>query len=176
MARFLTCWILFAVVGGCSSEEPRPQALAPDRGEVTEKEAEAAEPVRRAPRIFDADGRLVASKEYVVGIPMPRGAELFRADEIHHVYRIRAPIDKVLAYFGPLMITGNVERLGKGAVYKRSSVRGAEFNPTKVDLSILEVGSNLVRISVTELPPAPAQAPSAAQTNAAASKSWRMLD
>ena len=107
---------------------------------------------------------------------MPRGAELFRADEIHHVYRIRAPIDKVLAYFGPLMITGNVERLGKGAVYKRSSVRGAEVNPTKVDLSILEVGSNLVRISVTELPPAPAQAPSAAQTNAAASKSWRMLD
>ncbi len=176
MDRFLTCLILLAVAGGCSSEQPRPQALVPDEGEVAEKETEPAEPVKRAPRIFDADGRLVASNEYVVGIPMPRGVELFRADGIHHVYRIRAPIDKVLAYFGPLMITGNVERLGKGAVYKRSSVRGAEVNPTKVDLSILEVGSNLVRISVTELPPAPTQAPSAAQTNAAASKSWRMLD
>lgn len=176
MGRLLTCSILFAVVGGCSPERPPSQALAPETREVAEEASESAQPVKRPPRIFDADGRLVASNEYVVGIPMPRGVELFRADEIHHVYRIRAPIDKVLAYFGPLMITGNVERLGKGAVYKRASVRGAEVNPTKVEVSILEVGSNLVRISVTELPPAPVQAPSAAQTKAAASKSWRMLD
>jgi len=176
MSRLLTCSIVWVVVGGCSSEPPRPQASAPEAPELADGEATVAEAVERAPRIFDVDGRLVASNEYVVGIPMPRGVELFRADEVNHVYRIRAPIDKVLAYFGPLMITGSVKRLGKGAIYKRASVRGAEVNPTKVDLSILEVGSNLVRISVTELPPAPVQSPSAAQTKAAASKSWQMLD
>ena len=102
--------------------------------------------------------------------------ELFRADEVTHVYRIRAPIDRVLAYFGPMMITGNVERRGKGAIYKRASVRGAEMNPTKVDVAILEVGSNLVRVSVTELPPPPKHVPSDSQTKAAAKSSWRMLD
>jgi hypothetical protein len=55
-------------------------------------------------------------------------------------------------------------------------VRGAEVNPTKVDLSILEIGSNLVRISVTELPPPPAHQPTATQTKAAARDAWRRLD
>ena len=75
-----------------------------------------------------------------------------------------------------MMITGNVERLGKGAVYKRASVRGAEMSPTKVDLSIQEVGSNLVRISVTKIPPPPEYAPSTTQTKAEARNTWRMLD
>jgi hypothetical protein len=61
-------------------------------------------------------------------------------------------------------------------VYKRASVRGAEVNPTKVDLSILEIGSNLVRISVTELPPPPTHIPGASHTKAAARDAWRTLD
>ena len=89
---------------------------------------------------------------------------------------MRAPIDRVLAYFGPMMITGSVERKGKGAVYKRASVRGAEMNPTKVELSILEGGSNMVRISVTELPPPPKHVPGESHTKAAARNTWRMLD
>jgi len=119
---------------------------------------------------------LLASDDYVVGIRLPRGAQLFREDELRHVYRIRAPIDKVLAYFGPMMVTGNVERRGKGAVYKRASVRGAEVNPTKVDLSILDVGSSITRISVTELPPPPKYVPSSDQTKSAAKESFRRLD
>jgi hypothetical protein len=75
-----------------------------------------------------------------------------------------------------MMITGSVERRGKGAVYKRASVRGSEVNPTKVDVSILEVGINLTRISVTELRPPPKYVPSSDQTRAAARDSFRTLD
>lgn len=170
----LSSLLLLAAIAACSSKSKapdRPVGAAP-----TEDARPAEEQQQRPPRVFGVDGRLIPSDEYIAGIRLPKGVELFRADEVTHVYRMRAPIDRVLAYFGPMMITGNVERRGKGAVYKRASVRGAEVNPTKVDLSILEVGSNLVRISVTELPPPPTHIPSASQTKAAARDSWRRLD
>jgi hypothetical protein len=168
-------WIALVVLAGCRSEpvaRERRGTGSPTRA----SEAEPAEAPSRPLRTFDVEGRLIPSDEYIAGIRLPRGVELFRADELTHVYRIRAPIDRVLAYFGPMMITGNVERRGKGAIYKRASVRGAEVNPTKVDVSILEVGSNLVRISVTELPPPPAHIPTSSRTRAAARDQWRMLD
>lgn len=166
---------LLVAIAACTSNQEAPSE---QRGKAPDAPSDAAEAPKptRPPRTFDVEGRLIPSNEYIVGIRLPRGVELFRADEVNHVYRIRAPIDKVLAYFGPMMITGNVERRGKGAVYKRASVRGSEVNPTKVDLSILEVGSNLVRISVTELPPPPTHIPSASHTEAAARDTWRTLD
>ena len=172
----LRCTLLaLAVVAACASD-PQTQS-PPPAGPPTPLEGPAEEPKpTRAKRRFDVQGNLLPSETYVAGVRLPRGAELSRATELTHVYRIQAPIDKVLAYFGPMMITGNVERRGKGAVYRRASVRGAEVNPTKVDVSILEVGSNLVRISVTELPPPPQHVESSEHTKAAARDAWRRLD
>jgi hypothetical protein len=166
---------LLAVFAGCTST---PERVAEDQRE----EAPAEEASGKAPKgervtwNYDPQGKLLPSDDYVVGIRLPRGAELSRDEGLHHVYRIQAPIGKVLAYFGPMMITGNVERRGKGAIYKRASVRGAEVNPTKVDVSILEVGNSLTRISVTELPPPPRHVPSSDRTKAAAQQSFRTLD
>jgi hypothetical protein len=154
---------------GGSAEEQRSDATE------NRTPADAVTP-KKLSRDFDAQGRLVASEDYVVGIRLPRGSELVREQNLEHVYRVRAPIDKVLAYIGPMMITGNVERRGKGAIYKRASVRGAEVNPTKVDVSVLEIGERATRISVIELPPPPAHIPSLAETKAAASESFRQLD
>ena len=166
---------LLTALASCTSkpESGSKRGTADSPSEHANEEATKRPPVIRN---YDVEGRLLPSDDYVVGIRLPRGAELFRESELEHVYRILAPIDKVLAYFGPMMITGNVERRGKGAVYKRASVRGAEVNPTKVDVSILEVGNSLTRISVTELPPPPKHVPSSAQTKAAAKTSFRMLD
>lgn len=168
--------LLIAVaVASCTSK--------PERGEPTgrddapqQQEKPAVERRAATPRNYDAQGRLLPSDDYVAGIPLPRGTEVFREGERLHVYRIREPIDKVLAYFGPMMITGNVERRGSGAVYKGASVRGAEVNPTKVDVSILELDRALTRISVTELPPATKYAPPPSQTKAAATETFRTLD
>lgn len=175
MRPFLVFVALVLAVSGCSSKSKEGEARRAE-AEAAQAEAEAPPAPKGPPRMFDVEGRLIPSGEYIAGIPLPVGAELFRADELTHVYRIRAPIKRVLAYFGPLMITGKVERRGKGAVYRRASVRGAEVNPTKVDVAIFEIGGNLVRISVTELRPPPAYVPSSAQTKAAARESWRMLD
>jgi len=173
-SRLIVVALLVALMG-CTSE-PRRGAEG-RRGEATAEKADAqTSQFKPMIRNYDPQGRLLPSDDYVAGIRLPRGVELFRQDELLHVYRIRAPIDKVLAYFGPMMITGNVERRGKGAVYKRASVRGAEVNPTKVDVSILEVSSSMTLISVAELPPPPRYIPSSAQTKAAARESFRTLD
>ncbi len=103
-------------------------------------------------------------------------ATLTRDEHLQHVYQMQAPIKKVLAYFGPMMITGSVERRGRGAVYKQASVRGAEVNPTKVTVSILEVGNSLTRIAITEIPPPPKQVPNTDHTKAAAKQSFQRLD
>ena len=144
--RLCTLVVLSALVG-CSSRSERPEQQAAASPAEQSETDEAPKP--RLPRKFDVEGRLIPSNEYIVGIRLPQGVELFRADEVTHVYRMRAPIDKVLAYFGPMMITGNVERRGKGAVYKRASVRGAEVNPTKVDVSILEIGDGVFEVKST---------------------------
>jgi hypothetical protein len=171
--------ILALVLGlaGCNSK-PEPAAQSSAAESVREREKAESAQRKTTPRPFDAEGRLLPSDEYIAGIRLPRGAELHREDGLLHVYRIRAPINKVLAYIGPMMVTGSVERRGKGVIYKRASVRGAEVNPTKVDVSILEVGSNTTRISIMELPPPPPRehVPSADQTKAAARESFRMLD
>lgn len=166
---------LLTVLAGCTS---KPERAAPSQPESAVREEASPEPVEamKRERLLDPQGRMIPSDEYIAGIRLPRGAELFREDELQHIYRIRVPIDKVLAYFGPMMITGNVERRGKGAVYKRASVRGAEVNPTKVTVSILELGTRLTRVAVTELPPPPKHKPSSDQTKAAAKESFRMLD
>ena len=166
---------LLVTFAGCTSTPERGAETRSEKAPAEETSGEAPKPERPTWN-YDPQGRLLPSDDYVVGIRLPRGAELSRNEEIHHVYRIQAPIEKVLAYFGPMMITGNVERRGKGAVYKRASVRGAEVNPTKVDVSILEVGSSLTRISVTELHPPRKHVPSSEHTKAAAQQSFRMLD
>jgi len=173
----LLVFTLLLTLAGCRSKPAQEGQSGPS--EAAQEQAKAESATRStSSRRFDAEGRLLPSDDYIVGIRLPRGAELYREEGLLHVYRVRAPIGKVLAYIGPMMITGSVERRGKGAVYKRASVRGAEVNPTKVDVSILEVGSNTTRISIMELPP-PArreQVPSVDRTKAAAQDSFRMLD
>ena len=169
--------LLFALAVGCSSER-RAAEPSRDDANVRQETAGTNDPPEKAPppRLFDGDGKLYASDEYAGGVALPVGVELFRADERTRVYRIRAPIDKVLSYFGPRLITGNVKKVGDGAVYKNASVRGAEVNPTKIDVSILEIGSNLVRIQIREIPPPTEYAPSASQTKSAARDQFKRLD
>jgi hypothetical protein len=166
--------LAFVLIACSSKHAPQEGARSEEAASrPAEGKSDTKSPVTRN---FDAQGRLLPSDQYVAGVRLPRGAELFFESDLRHVYRVRAPIDKVLAYFGPMMITGNVERRGKGAIYKRASVQGAEISPTKVDLSILEVGSSMTRISITELPPPPPYVPSPDQTKAAARDSFRNLD
>ncbi|UCF47715.1 MAG: hypothetical protein JSU89_11145, partial [Myxococcales bacterium] len=92
--------VLVLTLASCTSE---PQSDDQTRRGSARTEEGTDEAAKREPisRNYDAEGRLLPSNDYIVGIRLPRGAQLFREDELVHVYRIRAPIDKVLAYFGP---------------------------------------------------------------------------
>lgn len=126
--------------------------------------------------VYDTKGALRPSDKFVVGIQLPLGLEPFHEENLMHVYRIRAPIRKVLAYFGPMLVTGRVERQGQGAVYRTASVRGAEMSPTKVDVSILDIGNGLTRVAITELPPPPAYPPAETEVRQQAVRDFRLLD
>ena len=165
------------VVAACKSE-PAPEPSAPPEPEVL---AEAppepeAEPETREPPVFDPQGRLLPSDDYAIGVRLPRGATLSLDQPPLRVYRIRAPIDRVLTFFGPQLITGSVERQGRGAIYRKASVRGAEISPTKVTVSILEVGNGYTRIAITEVRPPPEHPPSVDETFRRAREEFRRLD
>ncbi len=162
------------LVMSCRSEpaELPPSAPAPQPVAAEEALPKSEEIVY----IYDANGALIPSDDFVVGVRLPRGLELFREKGGLHVYRIRAPIRKVLSYFGPMLVTGKVERQGKGAVYRTASVRGAEVSPTKVDVSILDIGNGLTRVSITELPPPPAYPPPKTETLQRARRDFKRLD
>lgn len=166
---------LVALTAACSSDR-KPEDGARNDAPGEQSAATKTQKKSSVARNYDVEGRLLPSDQYVAGVRLPRGCELFLESDLRHVYRIRAPIDKVLAYLGPMMMTGNVERRGKGAIYKGASVRGAEMSPTKLDVSVLDLGSSMTRISITELPPPPPYVPSPEQTKAKARDSWRTLD
>lgn len=166
------CLFWLASCGRQPEEEPSPQPGSthpPPANAESEGTSEVVE------ALFDDEGRLQPSEEFVAGVRLPKGLRLYRRTEREHIYRTELPIKKVLAYFGPMLMTGKVDRMGEGAVYRRASVLGAEMNPTKVDVSILKAG-DLTRVAITELPPPSKFAPSAQETRRKAQKSWRMLD
>ena len=173
-ARPLACLVCLFWLFSCGrqrEEEPLREPENKPRPANTE-----SRPVpERAETLFDDEGRLLPSDEFVAGVRLPKGLRLYRRTEREHIYRTEVPIKKVLAYFGPMLMTGKVDRMGEGAVYRRASVLGAEMNPTKVDVSILKAG-DLTRVAITELPPPPKFAPSAQETRTKAQQSWGMLD
>ena len=168
----LICVFWLASCGRQHEEQPRQQAGSTHPQPANVK-SEGTPQTLEAP--LDDEGRLLPSDEFVAGVRLPKGLRLYRRAEREHIYRTEVPIEKVLAYFGPMLMTGKVDRMGEGAVYRRASVLGAEMNPTKVDVWILKAG-DLTRVAITELPPRSKFAPSVEETRSKAQKSWRMLD
>lgn len=172
-----TCSLAFLalLLVACGREQaPEPVAV----------EAPEAAPARARPegatsapneRLYDEEGRLMPSDEFLAGLRLPRGMQFFRQDNLESVYRTELPLKDILAYFGPLLTTGKVDRIGEGAIYRHATVRGAEMNPTKVEVSILPAGK-LTRVAILKIPPPSKDAPPASETKAAYYKQVRSLD
>lgn len=137
---------------GCE-DEAIETTQAVDETEPAAELPEPEEPVRES--MFDAEGNLRESGESIVGLALPMGLQHERDAERRHIYSIQAPIQKVAAFFGPRLLTGTVDRIGDGAVYRGATIEGS---PVRVDVSILQTGSR-VRVEVTELPPMPENPP-----------------
>lgn len=130
----------------------------PEPRGVDVREARAQAQARASERLYDSEGALRESDEVVAGLRLPVGLERIHGDERRHVYRTRVPLRAVQRYFGPRLVTGEVDRLGDGAIYRRAVPKDVRGGVVKLDVSILPVASG-TRVEIVEIRPPPQNPP-----------------
>jgi len=173
--RGLALVLTTGMLVGCGGKAPADETPAPSPTTAAPQTSAEGETSAPGEPLYGADGKLLPSDEFLAGLRLPRGLRFFRKDNLESIYRTEVPLKDVLAYFGPLLTTGKVDRIGDGAIYRRATVRGAEMNPTKVEVSILPAGQ-LTRIAILQIPPSSKNAPPVQETRAQYYKRARMLD
>lgn len=141
--------LLVGCSGGRSAEDEHGPAL-PAPSVPQQRQAQT-------PPLYDADGNLLESDVVVAGLRLPRGLDEARSEDRIHVYTSRVPTDKVARYFGVRLLTGQVVRVGQGAVFKAADVRGVRGGSIKLEVSVLAGSAAPTRVQITELPTAPAR-------------------
>ncbi|MGB0679283.1 MAG: hypothetical protein ACPGUV_06435 [Polyangiales bacterium] len=109
---------------------------------------------------YGADGMLLPSDTRVAGLMLPRGLTVVRVQGREHVYESDVPVAALLRYFGTRLLTGEVQGIGEGKVYRRALPRAGaakhpDGTPIYMDVRILPVGQGRMRVSITERPAAP---------------------
>lgn len=151
----LGAWLVAACSSGgeAAPEIPGAPPADPNRPRLSDDDAS----------LFGPDGELVPSDRDIAGLPLPRGLETVREQGRDHVFAIRAPLAKVQSYFGPRIVTGDVDRIGAGVVYRAGVARGVRGGEVPLDVSILPRADGTVRVEVVELPPPPPEEDEAAR-------------
>lgn len=150
------------VLAGCGSDETSTD----ESGETTEVvepvvevEAPPAPPPDRRP-----DGSLLESDDYVAGLRLPRGLREVAVDGRHHYYEGTYVAEAYRNYFGPRLMTGNVEQLpGGGARYLEATAREARGAAVVMDVLIAPAAENTTLVTIDERPPVPENPPSEAE-------------
>ncbi len=103
----------------------------------------------------------------IAGLPLPRGLEPILNEGREHVYRTKVPLEKLQRYFGPRLLTGRVEPLGGGVVYRGARPRDARGGVVPLDVKLVP-GAAGTRVEIIEVPPEPQRPPSLEQLQAKA--------
>ncbi|MEM9075056.1 MAG: hypothetical protein AAGE52_41550 [Myxococcota bacterium] len=145
-------WLALALVMfSCGGEEETPPP-EPDETPSTPQGSFHPED-----DLYDEEGNLQASDEVLAGLPLPLGLTLERQVDRRHIYSSRIPIEKIVGFFGPKLFTGNVTRIGDGAVYRGATLVGVE-NAPRFTVSVIAAGTQ-TRVEIEELPPVPETPP-----------------
>ncbi len=156
--RTVSIALLLAGLLGCGDDGARGEAR-PSAAD----EAEEAARQRAERQLFGPDGELLESDQRVAGLALPRGLETVLDEERSHVYHSRAPLRKLQSYFGQRLLTGQVDRMGDGAVYRNAAPRGVRGGVVHMDVSILPMDRDRTRVEIIEIPPAPENPPTEAE-------------
>lgn len=126
-------------------------------------ETEAAPEAAAAEALYDAEGNLLPSDTVIAGLPLPRGLETRPVHgERRHVYTTDVPLTKVQAYFGRRLITGQVDRMGDAAIFRRAVPQGVRGGVVHLDVGIHPIPRGGTRVEVIEIrPPSPNPVPAA---------------
>lgn len=105
------------------------------------------------------DGNLLPSDEVVAGLTLPLGFELVLEEERRHVYKSDLSVLFAQRYFGPLLTTGEVRRVGSGAIFVDAVPRDARGSVVRLDVSIYPRTGGGTRVEIVERLPAGAEPP-----------------
>lgn len=108
---------------------------------------------------YGPDGNLRESDHVVAGLRLPVGLEHLYDQDRRHAYRTSLPTAKVIAYFGLRLMTGDVQRVGHGAIYRHAIPKGVRGGVVKLDVSILPASTG-TRVEISEIRPPPEHPPS----------------
>jgi len=135
---------------GCSSTiEDSERALAVDE---THDPADLLDPNG----LFDAEGNLRPSGEKVVGLTLPRGLEplAIEREREHHFIAPEVEVEQLIAYLGPRLVTGAVDRVGTGATFRGAVPREVDQGAVRLDVSAHPSRRGGSRLTIIELPAA----------------------
>jgi hypothetical protein len=152
---------LVALAAACrGSDAPSlPDELPPPPEPVVSEVAPEPDP------LYGPDGELLESDQRVAGLTLPRGLEEILREERRYVYRSPAPLAKVQRYFGPRLLTGQVDVLPSGgAAYRDAVPREARGGAVRLDVIIEPSTVARSRVEIIERPPPIVTPPSEEET------------
>lgn len=130
----LSIWVATLLCLSCESPKKQQQrALL----RVDETKEAAQRPARKKPSIFDANGNLLPSDQEFDGLKLPRGLTLKRQQGFNRYYTTSVPASKLHFYFGALVITGRVQRVGGAATYVAARPREAKDPSIRFNIKII---------------------------------------
>ena len=151
--RVVTLSVLAGMLAACSGDVP------PSMDGVGGEVRPPPPPRRtRGETLYDAEGVPLESDVRVAGLVLPRGlTEVAGAgDARRHVYTSAIPHQKLLRYFGPRLVTMQIEERGAAVTYLEAVPRGVRGGVVKLDVTIQPSSSaQAARVEVYERPPPP---------------------
>ncbi|NOY93178.1 MAG: hypothetical protein GXP55_18490 [Deltaproteobacteria bacterium] len=148
--------LLFPILAACGGDvgqgEAPPLPLA--------EPAPTHELRRAGSELFDAQGRLRESNQELAALKLPVGLEQEYVDRRVHAFHTVVPLRKVLQYFGPRLITGQVDTQGESATYRAALPRDARGSQVRLDVTIAPSSRGGTSIRIYELPSEPVNPPS----------------
>jgi hypothetical protein len=150
--------LMLVVAAGCG--RPREVEARRELLDVPSQIEQVQQKVLKT-RILDDSGNLEPSEVVVSGLRLPRGLAEQIASERRHIYDTTVDRDKLIAYFGPRLETGEVKPGGGAVKYVRARSResaGEIFFDVLIGTKPGVPGHNFV--DIREYPPMPLKWPS----------------
>ena len=108
--------------------------------------------------LYDADGVPLASGERVAGLELPVGlTELSAPTRRRHIYNSEIDVPHLLRFFGPRLVTMQIEHEGERVTYLDAVPRGARGGVVRLDVSLRPTSASPARLEIRERPPARAE-------------------
>lgn len=102
--------------------------------------------------IYNEDGELLASEQTVNGLVLPKGLTPDLQEDTRRTFTTEATLEELRAYLGPRLDTGNVQQVGMGTMYRRAAARSAQGEIVRMDVILLPLAKDRVRLDLRDLP------------------------